>query len=396
MSIIKNIFQNFRKPKNSFMGRCIVKMMNQGHNRISLWCIDNFVKLSGGETVLDIGCGGGQNVANFIKRTHGLVCGMDYSPTCVDIASRKNKAAISQGRASIVEANVSNIPFDDNRFDIVTAFETIYFWNDIVENFKFNPQTMELTGEIDLSSYAAPGLAVPMFGSPFVHNGRLYVTLNQTDMTFQPATEPQIELAVINTQTDKVERVIYEKASGIGIGAYTYGQQTFIDEKGDMYLMCTGAYGMNPKYKTGILRIKKGETEFDPTYNWVLNDQTIEGESGKTVWLLQSQYAGNGKMYATMDIPSYWANPTSPNWFTDKSLISVEMDIYNKTVKKLPIPMTSSFGGAVEKYKNLIVFAINGRNDVGFYTHNPATGETSSDAVVKVDGAPAYFHWFEN
>ena len=262
--------------------------------------------------------------------------------------------------------------------------------------FIFNPQTMELTGEIDLSSYAAPGLAVPMFGSPFVHNGRLYVTLNQTDMTFQPATEPQIELAVINTQTDKVERVIYEKASGIGIGAYTYGQQTFIDEKGDMYLMCTGAYGMNPKYKTGILRIKKGETEFDPTYNWVLNDQTIEGESGKTVWLLQSQYAGNGKMYATMDIPSYWANPTSPNWFTDKSLISVEMDIYNKTVKKLPIPMTSSFGGAVEKYKNLIVFAINGRNDVGFYTHNPATGETSSDAVVKVDGAPAYFHWFEN
>ena len=136
MSIIKNIFQNFRKPKNSFMGRCIVKMMNQGHNRISLWCIDNFVKLSGGETVLDIVCGGGQNVANFIKRTHGLVCGMDYSPTCVDIASRKNKAAISQGRASIVEANVSNIPFDDNRFDIVTAFETIYFWNDIVENFK--------------------------------------------------------------------------------------------------------------------------------------------------------------------------------------------------------------------------------------------------------------------
>ena len=112
--------------------------------------------------------------------------------------------------------------------------------------FIFNPQTMELTGEIDLSSYAAPGLAVPMFGSPFVHNGRLYVTLNQTDMTFQPATEPQIELAVINTQTDKVERVIYEKASGIGIGAYTYGQQTFIDEKGDMYLMCTGAYGMNP------------------------------------------------------------------------------------------------------------------------------------------------------
>ena len=67
-----------------------------------------------------------------------------------------------------------------------------------------------------------------------------------------------------------------------------------------------------------------------------------------------------------------------------------------KRVKVAWLFQTSSFGGAVEKYKNLIVFAINGRNDVGFYTHNPATGETSSDAVVKVDGAPAYFHWFEN
>lgn len=75
--------------------------------------------------MLDIGCGGGQNVANFIKRTHGLVCGMDITHVR-GRASRKNKAAISQDETSIVEANVSNIPFDDNRFD-VTAFETICF-----------------------------------------------------------------------------------------------------------------------------------------------------------------------------------------------------------------------------------------------------------------------------
>ena len=127
-------FENTRKPQG-FGGRIMVKMMNTGHSKLAKWGFTKiYTKLD--SKVLDIGCGGGQNVANFIKRTHGLVCGMDYSPTCVDIASRKNKAAISQGRASIVEANVSNIPFDDNRFDIVTAFETIYFWNDIVENFK--------------------------------------------------------------------------------------------------------------------------------------------------------------------------------------------------------------------------------------------------------------------
>ena len=260
----------------------------------------------------------------------------------------------------------------------------------------FNPQSMKLTGEIDLTSYAAPGLVVPMFGSPFVHKGFLYVTLNQTDMTFQPATQPQIELAVINTETDKLDRIIYEKKSKIGVGTYTYGQQTIVDEKGDLYLVCSGAYGMNQKYKTGILRIKNGEKEFDHTYSWVLNDQEIKGETGKTVWLLQSQYTSNGKMYATMDIPTYWANPTAPNWLTDKSLICVEMNLYAKTIKKLPIPVTSSYGGAVEKYKNLIIFAINGKDDVGFYTHNPTTGETSTNAVVKVDGTPIFFHWFGN
>lgn len=79
--------------------------------------------------------------------------------------------------------------------------------------FIFNPQTMELTGEIDLSSYAAPGLAVPMFGSPFVHNGRLYVTLNQTDMTFQPATEPSDRTrGNQHSNGQGGSSVIYEKA----------------------------------------------------------------------------------------------------------------------------------------------------------------------------------------
>ena len=33
---------------------------------------------------------------------------------------------------------------------------------------------------------------------------------------------------------------------------------------------------------------------------------------------------------------------------------------------------------------------------VNAFNSSIAFDETSSDAVVKVDGAPAYFHWFEN
>jgi ubiquinone/menaquinone biosynthesis C-methylase UbiE len=34
-----------------------------------------------------------------------------------------------------VEASVSSLPFDDDTFTMVTAFETVYFWPDIERNF---------------------------------------------------------------------------------------------------------------------------------------------------------------------------------------------------------------------------------------------------------------------
>lgn len=329
------------------------------------------------------------------------VCHGSYAYTFPTFGAQGEENVVTKWKRTgnkLVKEAAMSVPLNSTPANIAFASDTkAYLVTMLGKLLIFNPQTMKLTGrEIDFTAYAAPGLTVPMFGAPFVHEGLLYITLNQTDMTFIPKTAPQIELAVVNTATDEIERVIYEKKSGIGVGSYTYGEKMFVDEKGDMYLLCTGAYGMNPKYKTGILRIKKGEKEFDPTYSWVLNDQKIEGESGKTVWMIEGKYFGNGKLYATMDIPTYWENPTAPNWFKDKSLISVEVDLYAKTVKKLPIPVTSSYGGAVEIYKNLIVFGINGKNDVGFYTHNPATGETSPNAVVKVDGIPAYLHWFKN
>ncbi|MDD7353484.1 MAG: methyltransferase domain-containing protein, partial [Peptoniphilaceae bacterium] len=51
-------------------------------------------------------------------------------------ASFLNKDAIKAGRCKIIEGNVQKIPFKDKSVDIVTAFETIYFWNNIEDCFK--------------------------------------------------------------------------------------------------------------------------------------------------------------------------------------------------------------------------------------------------------------------
>lgn len=136
MSIFNNFIKNTAYPSTTFWGRLMLAGMNHGHQKMALWCIENHIKLSGNEDVLDIGCGGGQNIANFLKRTNGKVHGIDYSPASVAKSLKKNKNAVIKKRSEIVQANVSAIPFENKTFDMVTAFETIYFWENIVKDFK--------------------------------------------------------------------------------------------------------------------------------------------------------------------------------------------------------------------------------------------------------------------
>ncbi|MGI6573273.1 MAG: class I SAM-dependent methyltransferase [Fermentimonas sp.] len=135
MSLFKKFIKNTSNPSNTLAGRLMLSGMNYGHQKMALWCIDNYIKLSGSEDVLDIGCGGGRNIANFLKRTNGKVCGIDYSAASVSKSLKKNKKAVLEKRSLIVQANVSAIPFEDETFDLITAFETTYFWESIINDF---------------------------------------------------------------------------------------------------------------------------------------------------------------------------------------------------------------------------------------------------------------------
>ena len=84
-----------------------------------------------GDAILDIGCGGGRAVKVLSSATGGTVCGIDHSPDMVRMAARLNRRGIRAGRVEIRQATVSQLPYADNYFDIVTTFETIQFWPDI-------------------------------------------------------------------------------------------------------------------------------------------------------------------------------------------------------------------------------------------------------------------------
>ena len=147
MSLFNNFIKNTAYPSTTFWGKLMLAGMNHGHQKMALWCIENHIKLSGNEDVLDIGCGGGQNIANFLKRTNGKVHGIDYSPASVAKSLKKNKKAVTEKRSEIVQANVSAIPFENKTFDLVTAFETIYFWENIINDFKEVKRVLKPNGK---------------------------------------------------------------------------------------------------------------------------------------------------------------------------------------------------------------------------------------------------------
>lgn len=132
--MLKKFFQNARKPKG-FGGGIILNNMNYGHAPMAKWGFSH-ISPSENASALDIGCGGGANLAVLLdKCPQGTVTGIDYSPVSVKKSSKKNKKAINEGRCSVIQGDVSKLPFDRNTFDVITAFETVYFWQRIANAF---------------------------------------------------------------------------------------------------------------------------------------------------------------------------------------------------------------------------------------------------------------------
>ena len=135
MGLVSDFYNNTSKPQGA-MGKLMVNRMNRHHAQLAAWGVQ-FVDISAQARVLDVGCGGGANVRSFLMRCDGgRVDGVDHSEVSVEAARRLNIYDIADGRCSILRASVDNLPFGDGSYDLVSAFETIYFWPDLAVSFK--------------------------------------------------------------------------------------------------------------------------------------------------------------------------------------------------------------------------------------------------------------------
>jgi ubiquinone/menaquinone biosynthesis C-methylase UbiE len=129
------LIRQCRKPA-WYLGRLIVRGMNRSHAGLTTWGLSR-VAIQKEFTILDVGCGGGQTIDTLATRASaGTVHGVDYSNASVAVARETNARWIEQGRVDIRLGSVSNLPFDSNTFDVVTAIETHYYWPDLPTDVK--------------------------------------------------------------------------------------------------------------------------------------------------------------------------------------------------------------------------------------------------------------------
>jgi ubiquinone/menaquinone biosynthesis C-methylase UbiE len=102
--------------------------MNSRHSGVTDWGLSH-ASIRKHDVILDVGCGGGRALSKLAAiATQGKVYGIDHSKESVAMATRTNRQWIDNARVEIHEASVSQLPFSDGIFDVVTAIETHFWW----------------------------------------------------------------------------------------------------------------------------------------------------------------------------------------------------------------------------------------------------------------------------
>jgi ubiquinone/menaquinone biosynthesis C-methylase UbiE len=127
----KNILENqCSKPKGAW-GRFTLWRMNLSHSKLTDWGLAH-ISIEKQFTILDVGCGGGRTVSKLAAlATQGKVYGGDYSDESVAATKRTNANWIAIGRVEVQQGSVSQLPFPDGMFDLITAVETHFWWPDL-------------------------------------------------------------------------------------------------------------------------------------------------------------------------------------------------------------------------------------------------------------------------
>lgn len=110
-------------------GRIVGAMLNR-RNRVAVVRAVAALELTGGETALDVGFGGGLGL-ELLLRQAGRVHGVDISATMLERARTTFREEIEAGRLVVAEGSMTALPLDDESVDAIVSTNTVYFVDDL-------------------------------------------------------------------------------------------------------------------------------------------------------------------------------------------------------------------------------------------------------------------------
>jgi ubiquinone/menaquinone biosynthesis C-methylase UbiE len=135
--VMKKVVSQFHRPRG-IGGRAVGWFMaHRGSNRQrSVWAV-SLLDVRPADRVLEIGFGPGVAIQELARgATRGQVCGIDHSGVMVRQATRRNAAAVREGRVDLRLASFEDLPAFDAPFDKILAVNSLQFARDPVDGLR--------------------------------------------------------------------------------------------------------------------------------------------------------------------------------------------------------------------------------------------------------------------
>ena len=127
--INKDIAQQFGNP-TGFGGKIAAFYMNRINKKLYNAVIEN-IDIRETNTILEIGFGNGYLISRLSDENPLKMYGIDISPDMLNLASKRNRKKIEQGKIQLSLANVMDLPFEESSIDKAFTVNTVYFWQDL-------------------------------------------------------------------------------------------------------------------------------------------------------------------------------------------------------------------------------------------------------------------------
>jgi ubiquinone/menaquinone biosynthesis C-methylase UbiE len=129
MKPLKIIGKQMQYPKG-FFGKLLFAWMTPKTVAHARWTAD-LLDIQPEDQIIEIGFGNGANIKLLLQRAvRGSVTGVEISKTAIEMATKKNAKAISEGRVKLHLAQGNALPSENNVFDKACSVATAYVIED--------------------------------------------------------------------------------------------------------------------------------------------------------------------------------------------------------------------------------------------------------------------------